>query len=35
MILRGAYPAVPPVDFPVVDVPDLATVRVAAMAPAA
>jgi nucleoside-diphosphate-sugar epimerase len=35
MILRGAYPAVPPVDFPVVDVRDLAAVQVAAMAPAA
>jgi dihydroflavonol-4-reductase len=35
MLLKGAYPAVPPVDFPVVDVRDLAAVHVAAMAPAA
>lgn len=34
MILKGAYPAVPPVDFPIVDVRDLARLQVAAMAPA-
>lgn len=31
MVLRGAYPAVPPVHFPVVDVRDLAAVQVKAM----
>lgn len=35
MILKGVYPAVPPVDFPIVDVRDLAALHVAAMAPAA
>jgi nucleoside-diphosphate-sugar epimerase len=31
LILKGAYPAVPPVEFPVVDVRDLAAVHVSAM----